>query len=242
MTDSRYLKRTINKEEIDSTFLGEKRNLRVYLPPGYNEVLSYPVIYCQDGEEFFNYGRIATLANQLILDEDFEPFIIVGIEVDVKVRSSEYTPSGSRNEDYVSCVIEEIIPFVERNYPVRRHAQDRILAGDSLGGSISLQLALKRPDLFSKIISLSGAFYSGIQHMVAAEDDLSSLSLYMIVGLQERDYETDSGVYDFVDLNRKTRDLLLKRGAQIKYDEKDGKHLWGFWQKELGAALTYFLT
>lgn len=46
-------------------------------PPGYNEVLSYPVVYCQDGEEFFNFGRIATLAGQLIVEEDVEPFIIV---------------------------------------------------------------------------------------------------------------------------------------------------------------------
>lgn len=52
MTDSRYLKRTIVKEEIESRYLGEKRTLRIYLPPGYNELLSYPVVYCQDGEEF----------------------------------------------------------------------------------------------------------------------------------------------------------------------------------------------
>ena len=79
MTDSRYLKRTIVKEEIESRYLGEKRTLRIYLPPGYNELLSYPVVYCQDGEEFFNFGRIATTANQIILDEGAEPFIIVGV-------------------------------------------------------------------------------------------------------------------------------------------------------------------
>ncbi len=32
MTDSRYLKRTIVKEEIESRYLGEKRTLRIYLP------------------------------------------------------------------------------------------------------------------------------------------------------------------------------------------------------------------
>ncbi len=51
--DSKYYKRTIVKEDLHSTFLEERRSLRVYLPPGYSELLTYPVIYCQDGEQFF---------------------------------------------------------------------------------------------------------------------------------------------------------------------------------------------
>lgn len=155
MTDSRYLKRTIVKEEIDSRYLGEKRTLRVYLPPGYNELLSYPVVYCQDGEEFFNFGRIATTANRIILDEGAEPFIIVGVQVDVSVRTQEYAPFGNRFKAYTSCFAEEIIPFIEEKYPVRRSPQERVLAGDSLGGSVSLHLALLYPDLFTRVISMS---------------------------------------------------------------------------------------
>ena len=138
MTDQRYLKRTINKEVVTSRHLPEgARNLRVYLPPGYNELLSYPVVYCQDGEEFFNFGRIATIANQLILDEGVEPFIIVGVDVDKKLRTAEYSPDGDRHEGYVSFFGEELIPFIEEKYPVRGSHPNRILAGDSLGGSVS---------------------------------------------------------------------------------------------------------
>lgn len=241
MTDSRFLKRTIVKEEIDSRFLGEKRNLRVYLPPGYNEILSYPVVYCQDGEEFFNFGRIATHANQLILDEGIDPFIIVGVEVDTSVRTEEYAPFGNRFEAYISCFTEEIIPYVESNYPVRQEASERVLAGDSLGGTVSLHIAMKNPQLFSRIISLSGAYYGPSLDIIARENDLSYLSLYMIVGLQEDNYTTDTGTYNFVELNRKARELLEERGAKVKYFEKDGKHLWGFWQNELPDALIYFL-
>ena len=63
--DSRFYKRTIVKDEVTSVLLGENRSLRIYLPPGYNELLSYPVIYCQDGEQFFNFGRIATTLTRL---------------------------------------------------------------------------------------------------------------------------------------------------------------------------------
>ncbi|MEK3735383.1 MULTISPECIES: esterase family protein [Paenibacillus] len=241
MTNERLLKRTIVKEVIHSRHLQEDRTLRIYLPPGYNEVLSYPVVYCQDGEEFFNFGRIATWANQLILEEGYEPFIIVGVEVNTKVRTEEYAPFGSRFDAYLSCFAEEIIPFIEEKYPVRRDASERVLAGDSLGGSVSVHLALQYPELFTRVISLSGAFYEKSQSMISIHSDLSWLDVYMIVGLQEDSYATDTGVYNFVELNRTTRDLFEERGATVSYSEKDGRHIWGFWQKELPDALRYFL-
>lgn len=241
MNDSVFLKRTIVKETIWSKNLQEDRKLRIYLPPGFNEVLSYPVVYCQDGEEFFNFGRIATLAGRLIIEEDVEPFIIVGVEVDVSVRTQEYAPFGSRFQQYLSCFAEEIIPFIENNYPVRRTPDERILAGDSLGGSVSLHLALAYPSIFTRIISLSGAFYPESQELIAQEADLSWLNINMVVGLQEIDYQTDTGIYNFVQMNRDTKVLLESRGATVSYREKDGVHLWGFWQKELPESLLYFL-
>lgn len=221
--------------------MNEPRTLRIYLPPGYNELLSYPVVYCQDGEEFFNFGRIATWANQLILEDDVEPFIIVGVEVNTRVRTEEYAPFGTRFDAYLACFAEEIIPYIEEKFPVRRDKAERVLAGDSLGGSVSVHLALRYPELFSRVISLSGAFYEQSQHIITLETDLSWLNVFMIVGLQEDSFTTDTGVYNFVELNRATRQLLEERGATVHYEEKDGRHIWGFWQKELPAALKYFL-
>ena len=111
----------------------EPRTLRIYLPPGYNEILSYPVVYCQDGEEFFNFGRIATWANQLILEEGVEPFIIVGVEVNTKVRTEEYAPFGNRFDAYLSCFAEEIIPFVEQNIPCAKSLRKECLPATPSG-------------------------------------------------------------------------------------------------------------
>ncbi|GIP14902.1 hypothetical protein J40TS1_05440 [Paenibacillus montaniterrae] len=242
MTDDRFLKRTILKDSIDSSYLIEgKRNLRIYLPPGYNEVLSYPVIYCQDGEDFFNFGRIATSAQQLILDEGIEPFIIVGVDVDKSVRTEEYSPDGTRHQAYVDFFALELLPYIEGKYPVRQNADERVLAGDSLGGTVSLHIALQHPELFTRVMSMSGAFYEASQAIVAATGDLDWLTIFMIVGLQEEAFETDRGVYNFVQLNRDMHRLLQERNATIHYEEKDGKHQWGFWQKEVPQAIRYFI-
>ncbi len=242
MSDDRYLKRTIVKETVPSKYLETgMRQVRIFLPPGYNELLSYPIVYCQDGEDFFNFGRIATTATKLILDDGLEPFIIAGVEVDKKVRTSEYDASGSRHEAYIKFFAEELVPFIEGKYTVRQDNEYRILAGDSLGATASLHIALQYPQLFHKIISMSGAFYPSTQQIVADRGDLSWMKIYMIVGLQEDAFETDSGIYNFVELNRITKQLLEQRYAHIYYEEKDGKHQWGFWQKEIPAALSYFI-
>src|SRR5690554_8159578 len=102
MDDSRYYKRTLVKEMLQSHHLQETRALRIYLPPGYSELSSYPVIYCQDGEEFFNFGRIATQATKLILDEGLEPMIIVGVDVHIPDRTAQYSPEG-RQIGRASC-------------------------------------------------------------------------------------------------------------------------------------------
>ena len=83
MSISPYSKRTIIKKEIPSQPLQQTRSIRVFLPPGYNELVTYPVVYCQDGEQFLNFGRIATHATRLILDEGMEPVMIVGVDADL---------------------------------------------------------------------------------------------------------------------------------------------------------------
>lgn len=241
MNEPVFQKRKIVKHTVWSEHLQENRRLRIYLPPGYSETETYPAVYCQDGEEFFNFGRIATLAGQLIAEKGIEPFIIVGVEVNVPVRTREYAPFGDRFDAYVSCFADEILPYVEHHYPVRRNPSERIIAGDSLGGSVSLHIALRHPALFNRVLSLSGAYYPESREIIAGESDLSWLTVNMVVGLQETDYETDTGVYDFVQMNRETKRLLEERGAEVDYREKDGRHLWGFWQKELPESLLYFL-
>ncbi|WP_205628760.1 alpha/beta hydrolase-fold protein, partial [Acinetobacter baumannii] len=60
-----------------------------------------------------------------------------------------------RNDLYKSFFLEELLPAVEKEFAI----DERILVGDSLGATVSLDLAMDRPDLFAKVISLSGAFY-----------------------------------------------------------------------------------
>ncbi|WP_202081115.1 alpha/beta hydrolase [Caldalkalibacillus salinus] len=240
MSKPEYLKRTINKENISSEYLNEERSVRVYLPPGYNDLVSYPVVYAQDGQDIFMYGRIATLANELILDHGVDPFIIVGIDVDKKHRTSEYSTNGEKSEAYRSFVVKELIPFIEAHYPVKDSIGHRVLIGDSLGGTVSLDLAMDNPDFFSKVISLSGAYFEPTTEKLSNKKTLEHLDLWMLVGTLETAVDTSMGTLDFLEWNRKTRATLEEKGAKVFYKEEEGDHIWGFWQKELPEAIKYY--
>lgn len=242
MDSNRYTQRTIVKQTVPSTYLsGGSRNIRIYLPPCYNELSSYPVIYGQDGEDLFNYGRIATHMNKLILDDDVQPAIIVGVEVDKSIRTAEYAPDGSLYPAYSQFFARELLPYIEGHYAARPDVSERILVGDSLGGTVSLHLALDFPYLFQRVIALSGAFLPSTRERLQREASLSWLELWQLVGTDETEVRTERGTFDFLELNRTARALLEARGTKLTYLEKPGKHLWGFWQQELPEAMKVFL-
>jgi len=83
-----------------STVFGNKRMLRVWLPPGYGDRLSrkrlYPVLYLNDGQNLFDpataFGgvewQVDETAERLIQERRIEPLIIVGID-NAKVANSD---------------------------------------------------------------------------------------------------------------------------------------------------------
>lgn len=240
MTEQSIYHRKIVKKQLHSSALDAERDYWVYLPPGYNELTTYPVVYCQDGLEFLNFGRIATLTNKLILEEDMQPPIIVGVHVDLPQRTEEYSPDGSRFAAYCRFWTEEMMPEIERDFPVGNTPEDRVLAGDSLGATVSLHLALDYPELYRKVLSLSGAFLTPTIQKLQQERDLSHLEIYMLIGLQETEVSTQRGTFDFLQANRDAKELLERNSALLNYVEEDGKHIWGFWQKHLSSAMQHF--
>ncbi len=240
MNESIVYKRTIVKETIKSDYLEEEREVTIYLPPNYSEGRTYPVIYCQDGEQFFFLGRIATTANQWIWEKKLEPMIIVGIEMKKATRTFDYHPQGSRFQAYKQFFVQELLPYIENKYSIAKTAANRILAGDSLGGTVSLHLAIEYPSLFGNMISLSGAFFETTQIMLKREKDLSWLNIYMVIGLGENEVETKRGIFNILEMNRLTKEILITKHAKLHYHEKEGNHVWGFWQKQIPDALSYF--
>ncbi|BCU80741.1 hypothetical protein JIR001_05240 [Polycladomyces abyssicola] len=235
-----YLKRTIVKKEIRSRYLDEVKEIQVYLPPQYDETVTYPVLYLQDGDDYFNLGRIATQANQLIYEKDIRPVIMVAVPVDKSKRTAEYSPIGERNRLYLQFFTEELLPEIESEFPVDRTPDGRVVGGSSLGGTVSLHLALEYPEDFRQVLSQSGAFLEATIDRIRQTVSLDDLVVYQSIGKAETAVPTHMGKLDLLARNREVYRHLQDKQAQVHYVEKEGDHTWGLWQKDIPDALRIF--
>ncbi|TCS95973.1 alpha/beta hydrolase [Hazenella coriacea] len=231
-------KRIIKRENLTSQFLQDTKEILIFLPPNYDETHPYPWMILHDGNDYFNLGRIVTQATQMIADNLIHPLILVAVPVDKSVRTSEYSPVGSRNQLHQRMIVEELIPMIQDRYSV--HPDQLVVGGSSLGGTVSLHLALQYPHLFKRVLSQSGAFLKQTKEEILQTQSLKHLTIYQSIGKSETAVPTHMGNLDLVARNRVVHQYLNEKEAHVHYVEEEGDHTWGFWQKDLPSALQFF--
>jgi len=214
-------------ERFRSRFLRNQRDLVVYTPPGYADQTArrFPVLYLQDGQNLFDGAtsfipgqdwHVGQTADAAIDDRAVEPLIIVGI-YNTRARVSEYTPThvpklgGGRADRYAKFLIEEVKPFVEREYRVLPGSRHAGIGGSSLGGLVSLYLGLKHSGSFGKIAALSPSVWWNqlfIHRFVKAVSVERRPRIWLDIGTRE-------GARMVEDVER-FRDLLLQRGWRLE--------------------------
>ncbi len=235
------LNRTIKRERFKSAYLDETKEFLIFLPGDKNSLQkNYPLLVLHDGNDYFNLGRIVTQAVQMIYDGRLVPFVMVAVPVDKEKRTLEYAPAGERQPQHMQMVMEELLPLVREKYPVSPEKEDLVIGGSSLGGTVSLHIALKYPEQVNNILSQSGAFVEATSEEINRQDSLSHLRIYQSIGTSETAVPTHMGYLDLLARNREICRNLIEKKAQVHYIEKDGAHTWGFWQRDLSDALKYF--
>lgn len=162
-----------------SQILGNEREVTVYMPAGYDEreEVRYPVLYMQDGQNLFdpqrayvpgNHWRLREAADAAIGERTARPMIIVGIDHAGPARIDEYTPvrdrkhkGGGRAAAYARFLIEELKPAIDARFRTLPDAENTAIGGSSLGGLVSLFLALRHPDVFRGVAAMSPSVWWG---------------------------------------------------------------------------------
>jgi enterochelin esterase-like enzyme len=234
-------KGTIVDDSIFSEQLNQKVPLMVYLPHNYSSLYTYPTLYLQDGEDYFSLGKIARFLDQLIDEQKIEKCIVIGVPVENKrERLVMYRSKGSKYERYKRFFAEELVPYIDKSYATHPISGARAIMGDSLGGSISLDIALLYPYTFHYVISQSGAFYEGtIERVLSFEQSPSLLSIYQTIGSEETNVDTSIGDLDLLSLNREVKDIIEKKKIPLYYNEYKGDHTWGYWQEDIPNILMF---
>lgn len=243
-------------ERIRSRFLRNRRDLIVYTPPGYEEqrFQQFPVLYLHDGQNLFDGStsfvpgmdwRIAQTADAYIAKCAVQPLVIVGIYNSGKSRINEYTPTkdaragGGRADRYAKFLLEEVVPFVQSKYRVRRGPAPTGIGGSSLGGLASLYIGLKFPHIFGRIAALSPSIWWNQRSIVRLTRELTPEPrprIWLDVGTRE-------GARAVPDVEQ-FRDLLLQKGWRLgddlSYQRVEGaEHNEAAWAQRVGPFLQF---
>src|SRR3982751_823186 len=231
-------------KNFHSRFLSADRDVLVYLPPGYetDKKKHYPVLYLHDGQNLFDGAtsfikgaewRVDETTQNLITEKTIEPLIVVGIYNSGKDRVDEYTPTadakykGGHADAYGRMLVEELKPFIDSNYRTLKDARNAALGGSSLGGLVSLYLALKYPNVFGKVAVVSPSVWWDKKEIVREVEILKRrprLRIWLDTGTKEGGNETEAT--ETTMSARQLRDALLAKGwkedKDLKYFEAVG--------------------
>jgi len=133
---------------LHSTILNEDRSIRVYAPANLDSTdVSLPVIYALDGDSHLAHLH---MVSRLAYFSGYPNVIIVSVENTDRERDMMFAPTGSSPggggaENFLHFIQDELIPFVESEYPVSDY---RVLFGHSASGGFGAFAITAAPALF----------------------------------------------------------------------------------------------
>ena len=151
----------------NSKTVGTKRKALVYTPPGFSKSKKYPVLYLLHGIggdelEWFNNGKPQIILDNLYAEGKLTPMIVVlpngrAIKDD---RATGNIMAPDKVEGFAifeKDLLNDLVPFIEKTYPVIKNRESRAIAGLSMGGGQSLNFGLGNLDKFAWVGGFSSA-------------------------------------------------------------------------------------
>ena len=146
-----------------SSALGRDRRMHVYTPPGYqNGRDRYPVFYLLHGagdndDSWTTVGRAGFILDNLIATEKARPMVVV-MPAGHASSAQANVVGRSATDDFVSDFVKDVMPYVEKHYRVLTDRPNTAIAGLSMGGLQTLEVAIPRLERFAYI----GVYSSGL--------------------------------------------------------------------------------
>jgi enterochelin esterase family protein len=222
-----------------SSVLGRHRRMHVYTPPGYERGSArYPVLYLLHGamdsdDSWSTVGRAGSILDNLIAAGKAESMIVV--MPDGHTAPFTLGASSLPIADFTQEFTKDIKPYIESHYRARTGRNDTAIAGLSMGGAQTLEIATTNLDRYAYIgVYSSGVF--GIGDDTSWEDAHRSQldDAKVRAGLKLLWFATGSEDC-LLDTTKQTVAMFDRHGFDVKYVESGGGHTWINWREYLAT-------
>jgi enterochelin esterase-like enzyme len=234
-----------------STALQKWRRMHVYTPPGYELGQGkYPIFYLLHGagdcdESWTSVGRAGFILDNLIAAKKAKPMVVVMPAGHTSQILGGIAGPPSAQDEFVRDFLSDIMPYAETHYRVLADRQHRAIAGLSMGGTQTLNIAIPHLDKFAYIGVYSSGLIGGLlgpapspgtarspeaswedQHQSELDNAAAKKGLKLLwfsTGADDRLLAT----------SKSSVDMLKKHGFNAVFQESPGGHTWINWRNYL---------
>lgn len=231
----------IAKGKIDtiryqSNTVGVLRKALVYTPPGFSKGKKYPVLYLLHGIggdelEWLRNGKPQVILDNLYAENKLEPMIVVlpngrAMKDDRATGNIMATDKVEAFSTFEQDLIQDLIPYIEKQYPVLKDREHRALAGLSMGGGQSLNFGLGNLNTFAWVGGFSSAPNTKAPELLVPEPETAKKLLKLLwISCGDRD--------NLMSFSKRTHEYLKEKGVPHIFYVEPGGHDFEVWKNDL---------
>jgi enterochelin esterase-like enzyme len=220
----------------ESQTVGTTRKAVIYTPPGFSKDMKYPVLYLLHGiggdeKEWLNGGHPQVILDNLYADNKIEPMIVVmpngrAMKDDRAVGNIFDSLKVQAFSTFEKDLLFDLIPFIEKSYPVYKDRENRAIAGLSMGGGQSLNFGLSNLDQFAWIGGFSSAPNTKSPELLVPNPDEAKKKLKLLwISCGKDD--------NLISFSQRTHDYLLANAVPHIFYIEPGVHDFKVWKNDL---------
>lgn len=219
-----------------SKTVGVDRKAIIYTPPSFSKETKYPVLYLLHGiggdeREWLKGGQPQVIFDNLYAEKKAEPMIVV--MPNGRAMKNDRATGNVFDRDKVEAfttfekdLLNDLIPFIEKKYPVIKDAEHRAIAGLSMGGGQSLNFGLGNLDKFAWVGGFSSAPNTKKPEELVPDPDVTRSKLKLLwLSCGDKD--------NLINFSERTSDYLQTNNVPHIYYVDHGYHDFNVWKKSL---------
>jgi len=220
----------------NSKTVGNDRKALVYLPPDFSKDKKYPVLYLLHGiggdeKEWLIQGQPHVIFDNLYAENKIVPMILV--LPNGRAMKDDRATGNIFDKEKVDAfatfeqdLLTDLIPYIEKKYPVISDREHRAIAGLSMGGGQSLNFGLGNLDKFAWVGGFSSAPNTKKpEELVPVPEEAGKKLKLLWISCGDKDR--------LISFSQRTHDYLQAVNVPHIYYVEPGYHDFKVWKNDL---------